>query len=287
MLARFINSLHLTLNMIAFKHSVFALPFALLSYLVAVDFKPNMDQFFFIILSMVTARNSAMTFNRIVDLKWDKLNPRTASRPLATGDLSLNFAKIFFIINAAGFIICASEFNQITLYASPFVLLFLCGYSLSKRFTSLTQIWLGLSLAMAPLAANLAATKSISAFTFCLAFGVWYWVVGFDLIYSCQDHDFDQKHGLKNMVTWLGIDQSLTLAKTFHALTLLFWFAAGIFNLAGTLYWIGFTLVSTLLFYEHTLIKPTDLSRVNQAFFTLNGWGALIFCVFAGLDFYL
>lgn len=283
----FWNKLRLTLQMIKFQHSIFALPFALASLFIATDGHPSLKTFFFIVCAMVTARNAAMSFNRLVDKNIDAANPRTQNRELPSGALSTKFATSFCVINSILFVIIAAQFNELTLLLSPLALLILLGYSLTKRVTSFTQISLGLALGSAPIAAWIAVTGAISSFSLALGAGVLFWVAGFDLIYSTMDYSFDKQNGMKNLVVKLGIAKALYLARLFHV------FCFGFLILAGTLaelshfYYLGCLTMGGILSYEHRLVKPNDLSKVNMAFFSLNGYAALAFFGFVLLDVYL
>lgn len=286
MLATFTRKLALTLDMIKFKHSVFALPFALTSLFFATNGKPSARQFILIVLCMVSARTAAMTFNRIVDRDIDEINPRTKSRPIPAGQLSLRFSIVFCLVACGLFIFFASLFNQLTLLLSPAALLIILGYSLTKRFTHLTQFFLGLALGISPLATWIAITGSISPFPALLGAGVFFWVAGFDLIYSCQDYDFDKANDLKNLVVKIGVAKALTLSKMLHGLCLAFFLLAGLNLNLRIFYLTGLIVMSGFLIYEHRIITPTDLSRVDLAFFTLNGYVALSFFIFSILEIY-
>lgn len=285
--ADFFHKLKLTLSMIKVQHSVFALPFALISFLKATDGQPQILDLIFIVLAMITARNTAMSFNRIVDRKFDAHNPRTQSREIPSGQLSVSFSVAFCTVNALFFILISSYFNNLTLILSPIALMIVCGYSLTKRFTSFTQIFLGLSLGIAPIAAWIAATGTVNLFPCLLGVGVLFWVAGFDLIYSTMDHDYDKVNNLKNLVVKLGISRSLLLARFFHVASVMFFILAGLNLQLGWSYFLGCVFCAALMTYEHTLIKPDDLSRVNMAFFTLNGYMALGFLGFVLFDIYV
>lgn len=280
------SKLKLTLSMIKFQHSIFAFPFALASALVATNGKPKITDIIFIILAMVTARNAAMSFNRIADRRLDALNPRTANREIPSGKLSPTFSVVFCVVNSALFILITSYFNYLTLLLSPVALLIILGYSLTKRFTSYTQIFLGLSLGIAPMAAWIALTGTLSSFSLLLGSAVLFWVAGFDLIYSTLDHDFDKKNGYKNLVVKLGISRALFLSRFSHGLCLVLFFLAGIQENLGWIYHLGLIAIFILLIYEHSLVKANDLSRVNMAFFTLNGYVAIVYFIFTAIAIY-
>jgi 4-hydroxybenzoate polyprenyltransferase len=272
--------------MIKFQHSVFALPFALATVLVATHGQPKIMDLIFIILAMITARNAAMSFNRIADHRLDALNPRTANREIPRGKLSLRFTVGFCIINSILFILVTSYFNRLTLILSPITLLIILGYSLAKRFTNYTQVFLGLALGIAPIAADVALTERVSAFSWFLGWAVLFWVAGFDLIYSTLDHDFDKKNGMKNLVVKLGISRALFLSRFFHGLCLVLFFLAGHQANLNWIYYFGLIVILVLLIYEHSLVKANDLSRVNMAFFTLNGYVAMVYFLFISIAIY-
>lgn len=280
----FWNKFLVTLDMIKFQHSIFAMPFALVSLLHATGGHPTGRQFLLIVLAMITARNTAMSFNRIVDLDIDTKNPRTQNRPLVSGDLSTRYAKAFCLMNALIFVVIAALFNKLTLWLSPVALVIVMGYSLTKRFTQHTQFFLGLSLGISPLATWIAIRGELALFPALIGIGVLFWVAGFDLIYSCQDHDFDKANGLKNLVVAWGIKNALYLARFFHILSMLVLILAGFWQQTGFWYMTGIALMCVFLVFEHRLVKPHDLSRVNAAFFAMNGYVGLSYLAFVLLD---
>lgn len=283
----FLKKILLTLDMIKFQHSLFAMPFALAGLFFATHGQPSFKLFILIVLAMITARNAAMSFNRIADRDIDVLNPRTQKRPLITGELSPKFAIAFCLFNSTLFVVIASFFNQLTFILSPVVLFILLGYSLTKRFTHLTQLFLGLSLGISPIAAWIASTGSLTLFPCLIGLGVFFWVAGFDLIYSCQDLDFDKKNSLKNMTVWLGISRALLVSKLFHFLSVSFFFLTGFLGDLSFIYFTGILFITGFLIYEHSLVKANDLSHINIAFFTMNGYVSLAFLLFSLLDIYL
>ncbi len=273
----FWQKLKLTLGMIKFQHSIFALPFALAMVFYATAGRPPIKSLVLIVLCMITARNAAMSFNRIVDRRFDAENPRTQNREIPSGKLSLKFSVGFCILNSLLFIILSLFFNSLTFILSPFALIIILGYSLTKRFTHLTQFFLGLSLGIAPLAAWIALTGGLTLFPVCIGMSVLCWVAGFDFIYSTLDYEYDKSKNLKNIVVKLGIANALRLSRLLHLLAIGTFVLAGFIATLPLLYFIGIALMTGLLIYEHTLVKPNDLSRVNAAFFTLNGYVSLIF----------
>jgi len=278
-----------TLEMIKFEHSVFALPFALMGALLAGRYAgpgwPTWRQLGWIVVGMVGARSAAMTMNRIADLDYDRRNPRTAGRPLVTGALSLQFAWLFTIISSAILILAAWRLNSLALKLSPVVLVVLFGYSYTKRFTTWSHLVLGFCLGMAPAAAWIAVAGSLDWRMIVLCAAVTLWVAGFDVLYALQDIEFDRQAGLYSIPKKFGIRGALTMARTMHVLMLaLLVFEAWSFALPWPA-WAGLVVVGALLAYEHSLVTPGDLSRINAAFFTVNGyismllllsWGAAI-----------
>lgn len=287
MISSLLHKTSLTLKMIKFQHSIFALPFALSSFFVATQGQINWISLLWIILAMVTARNAAMSFNRIVDRDIDAQNPRTESREIPSGKLSLGFAKGFCVINCLLFVLIAYQFNPLTFILSPAALMIVLGYSLTKRFTHATQLFLGLSLGIAPIATWIAMTGQLSAYALYLGAGVFFWVAGFDLIYSCLDENFDRQNNLKNLVVKWGTAKALWIARLFHVFTLILFVFSGWSLQMGWVYYTGLGLMSLLMIYEHNLVKPSDLSKLNMAFFTMNGYVSILFLVTTLLELYL
>ena len=274
------------LEMIKFEHSVFALPFALTGALLAARFTgrgwPSLRQLGWIIVAMVAARSAAMTMNRIVDLRYDKENPRTAQRALATGALSLQFAWIFTAIAVAVFFVAAWQLNRLTLELAPVALAILFFYSFTKRFTNWSHLFLGFALGISPAAAWIAVTGGLDWRMLILCAAVTLWVGGFDVLYACQDVEFDKRAGLFSIPKRFGIANALWLARAMHigVVALLAWLAAS-FALPWPA-WAGIAVVAMLLGYEHSLVKATDLSRLDAAFFTMNGYISISFLIFWG-----
>lgn len=267
----------LTLEMIKFSHSIFALPFALGAMLVAANGLPNAKVFTLILVCMVAARSATMAYNRLVDAEIDALNPRTQNRHLPQKLLSKKFVLGFILLCSALFLWAADNLNSLTFYLSPLVLIFLFGYSHAKHFTWLTHLWLGTCLGLAPLAAWIAVTGQWPWPTLPLGLAVFFWVAGFDIIYATQDETFDRNAGLHSIVARFGIKRSLIISKIFHLLSVfsLFWF--GHQNHLGAIYTATVVLIAAGLAYEQSLIKPTDLSKVNAAFFNMNGIISIVF----------
>jgi len=274
------------LEMIKFEHSVFALPFALTGALLAARFTshgwPTLRQILWIIIAMVSARSAAMTINRIADLRYDKENPRTKMRALATGALSVGFAWVFTIVAVAIFVIAAWQLNSLALKLSPVALAVLFFYSFTKRFTNWSHLFLGFALGISPGAAWIAVTGHLDLRMLILCAAVTLWVGGFDVLYACQDVDFDKNAGLFSVPKQFGIANSLWISRVMHigVVALLAWLAAS-FALPWPA-WAGITVVAGLLAYEHSLVKANDLSKLDAAFFTLNGYISISFLLFWG-----
>jgi 4-hydroxybenzoate polyprenyltransferase len=276
--------LRLTLEMIKFEHSVFALPFALTGALLAVRGLPTWRQLLWLVVAMVGARSAAMTFNRIVDLRLDALNPRTRARALPAGRLSLPFAAGFTMVACAVLVLAAYELNPLAFKLSPVAIVVLLGYSFTKRFTVLSHLILGLCLGMSPAAAWIAMRGDLSVSVLLLGAAVTLWVAGFDIIYACQDVEFDHALGLHSIPRRYGIRAALYTSATVHLVTLALLIVVARLENLGWLAWAGLGAVGVLLAYEHALVKPSDLSRVNAAFFTVNGFLSLLFFVTWGAD---
>jgi len=265
------------LEMIKFSHTLFALPFALMGAALAVS-KPGVvvtgvKPWVGILTCMVGGRSAAMAFNRIVDRRIDAKNPRTATRHIPSGVLSTRSVAIFTVVSCSIFMAGTALFlpeNPWPLRLSSPVLLWLLGYSLAKRFTSLAHVWLGLALGMAPAAAWVAFRGELSLTPVLLGLAVTFWVSGFDILYACQDYDFDTKAGLHSIPARFGIHRSLKIAAILHLLMILMLVGVGLAMPLGWIYFGGVLVVASLLVYEHSLVKPEDLSKVNVAFFQMN-----------------
>jgi len=281
-------------EMIKFSHSVFALPFAILAtFLAARPQLPSWGQLGLIVLCMVAARSAAMTFNRIADAPLDAANPRTAGRPLPTGRISPGWAWLFFLAACALFLLGCAGFLWLSGNAWPLMLSvpvigLLCLYSYTKRFTRWSHVLLGAAIAFAPVAAWIAinpATLGVPAWLLMVA--VTFWIGGFDLIYACQDVDFDRQAGLYSLPAKMGIAAALWCARGFHAVTIAALIGVGFSAGLGTYYYIGVGFVVTLLIVENALVHPNDLSRVNLAFFTVNGIVGVVLGGLGVLDVWL
>ena len=279
-----LRNLRITLEMIKFEHSVFALPFALTGAMLAARGLPSARQLFWIVVAMVGARSAAMSFNRIADLRLDAANPRTATRALPARLLSVRFAAVFTAVSAGLLVLAAYQLNPLCFQLSPVALVLLFLYSYTKRFTWLTHLMLGLCLGMAPAAAWIAVRGSLDWPILLLSAAVALWVAGFDIIYACQDLEFDRQASLFSLPQRLGIRRALQVSGLLHLLMLgLLVALAAVLNL-GWISLLGVAIVAALLAYEHHLVKPHDLSRINAAFFTVNGYISLLFFLFWALD---
>jgi 4-hydroxybenzoate polyprenyltransferase len=273
------------LEMIKFEHSVFALPFALVGALLAARAGgglPAWRQILWIVVAMVGARSAAMTTNRIADIEFDGRNPRTANRALPTGTLSVGFAWTFTFLAAVLLVVAAWQLNPLALKLSPVALAVLFLYSYTKRFTAWSHLILGFCLGISPAAAWIAIRGSLDWRMLILCAAVTLWVGGFDVLYACQDVDFDRVEGLHSIPKKFGIAGALRIARAMHVLmvALLVWLALS-FHLAWPA-WAGIGVVAALLAYEHSLVKPNDLSKMNAAFFAVNGYISLLLLLFWG-----
>jgi 4-hydroxybenzoate polyprenyltransferase len=263
--------------MIKIEHTLFALPFALLGAVFAANGLPAFRQIFWIIVAMVGARSAAMAFNRIADLHYDTRNPRTASRALPAGVLSVGFVWMFTIVSAALFLLAAAMLNRLTLILAPAALASVLLYSFTKRFTLLSHIMLGWCLAIAPTAAWIAVRGEIaSPIPLLLSLVVLLWTAGFDILYACQDVDFDRREGLKSIPARVGIANALWIARALHLSAFLALLSLYYSTKLGWVALIGVLVTAALLLYQHRLVKANDLSRLNAAFFTTNAFVSVI-----------
>jgi len=273
-----------TLEMIKWEHSVFALPFALTAVLLAANGRPEWQTLGWILVAMVGARSSAMAFNRWADAELDAVNPRTKMRAIPAGLLTRQFVLGFTLLAAAVFVLAAAELNRLTLYLSPLVLVVLWGYSYLKRVTRWSHLGLGLALGLAPSAAWIAVSGSLDVRILVLTAAVTLWAGGFDVLYACQDFEHDRAVGLHSLPQAMGLPAAFWTARAMHLamLGLLVWFGE-LFHF-HRLGWMGVGAVGLLLAYEHALVSPRDLRRLNAAFFTMNGVIATVFLGFVAAD---
>jgi 4-hydroxybenzoate polyprenyltransferase len=279
-----LKNLAATLEMIKWEHSIFALPFALCGALLAAQGLPSARQLVWIIVAMVAARSAAMSFNRLADASIDAANPRTSARALPRGVLTRGFVRTFVLFSSAIFVVAAWELNRLALLLSPLALAILLLYSYTKRWTRWSHLVLGLALGIAPAAAWIAIRGTLDPRILLLTGAVTFWVAGFDVLYACQDLDFDRQAGLHSLPRHCGIGLSLWIARLFHVLmlfllALLVW-AFGLGKIAAA----GVLVVLLLIAYEHSLVSKDDLSRLNAAFFTMNGVIAVVFFLFVAVD---
>jgi len=272
------------LQMIKFEHSVFALPFALMSAFLAEKQSPSFNKLLWIIVAMVSARSAAMAFNRIADLKYDRINPRTLNWPLPKGELSINFVIVFIIVSVSIFFISAYLLNKICFYLSPIALLIIITYSYSKRFSFMTHFHLGLSLSLAPMGAWLAITEHFHPIPVLISTSVILWVAVFDILYATQDIDFDKKNRLHSIPVQFGIRNSLIISSVCHAIMIIPLIIVYFIADLGLFYLLGIIIASVFLIRQHAIVAPNNLSRVNEAFFTLNGLLSVSLFIFTALD---
>jgi len=280
----FLANIKTTLEMIKWEHSIFALPFALCAAMLAANGMPAAAKLGWIVLCMVSARSAAMAFNRIADAKIDAANPRTATRAIPAGALSKKFAIAFVVITCALFVLGAAKLNRATLYLSPVALAVVLFYSYTKRFTRWSHLVLGFALGIAPAAAWIAVCGSLDPRILLLTAAVTFWVGGFDVLYACQDVEFDRAYSLNSIPQAVGIPRALIIARTLHVLMLGLLVALVIVFGLGKLAVIGVAAVALLLTYEHSLVSANDLSKLNAAFFTMNGVIAVVFFAFVAAD---
>jgi 4-hydroxybenzoate polyprenyltransferase len=282
-----LRNLRVTLEMIKWEHSIFALPFALCGAMLAANGLPAGQQLLWIIIAMVSARSAAMAFNRLADASIDAANPRTQTRALPAGTLTPAFVATFVVVCCGVFVFAASRLNRMALVLSPVALCVVLLYSYTKRFTRWSHLFLGLALGIAPCAAWIAVRGSFDPRILLLTAAVTFWVGGFDVLYACQDHEFDQRAGLHSIPRFFGIGRALWIARLFHAVMLVLLVGLVVVFGLGKLAVVGVVVVMLLLAYEHSLVSPTNLSKLNAAFFTMNGVISVVFFVFLAGDLLL
>lgn len=277
-------------SLITFSHTIFALPFALIGFTLGIT-QPGARfewlDLVFVLLCMVFARSAAMAFNRYVDADIDKDNVRTATREIPSGKISKPKALRYVILNSIGFMISAGMLNMLCLYLSPVALLVILGYSYTKRFTWLCHFILGIGLSLAPIGAYIAVTEHFQILPIIFSLAVFTWVAGFDIIYALQDEEFDKQHKLYSLPAKLGKANALIVSIIVHVNTVILLYYAGMYIKFGYLYWIGMGLFTAALVYQHLIVKPDDLSRVNRAFFTANGIASVVFGIFVITDLFV
>jgi len=272
------------LEMIKFRHSVFALPFALASMVVAAGGWPSLRTISWIIVACVAARSMAMTFNRLADRGYDARNPRTRDRALPAGLVTVSFASAFAVVAAALFVFASAMLNRLCFFLSPLAIVVLLGYSFCKRFTEGVHVALGVALGLAPLGAWIAVRGSLDALPVLLAMGVVFWTAGFDIIYSCLDVECDRRENLHSLAARFGIVRALRAARWFHVFAVVCLVLFVVQMRLGPWSALALAVVSVLLFLEHSLVRAGDLSRVGPAFFTFNAWVSVVFFLGCAMD---
>ena len=270
----------LYLGMIKIAHSVFALPFAFTAAILAAAGLPSLYQIFWITVAMVGARSGAMGLNRIIDRKIDAANPRTCSREIPAGKINVKDAVLFTTVSLAVMVVAAYQLNLACLMLSPLAIAVLIAYSYTKRFTWTSHIVLGIAIAGAPLGAWIAVRGGLNSEILPLAVAVVFWLAGFDILYALQDIDFDRNHGLHSIPKRFGIKTSRLLSRIFHAFTFALLIVTGLIFSLNYFYWLGLLIVLALLVYEHSLVRPDDLSKLNMAFFNMNGYISITIFIF-------
>jgi len=279
-----LKNLKITLEMIKWEHSVFVLPFALCGAMLAANGWPSWSTLVWIVLAMVSARSAAMAFNRLADASIDAANPRTRMRALPAGILTPAFVATFVCVSCAVFVFAAAKLNRLSLLLAPVALAVLLLYSYTKRFTRWSHLVLGFAMGMAPSAAWIAVRGSLDPRILLLTFAVTFWGGGFDVLYACQDFEFDRQSGLHSVPRYFGIAQSLWIARIFHMLMLILLVSLVVEFGLGKLAIVGVAFVAALLAYEHSLVSANDLSKLNAAFFTMNGVISVVFFLFVAGD---
>ncbi len=279
-------------SLILFAHTIFAMPFALIGFFLGLKsmryqtLKPWWELLLFVLLCMVFARSAAMAFNRWLDAGFDAKNPRTAVREIPSGVIQKRNAMMFVVINCIAFLFCTYFINPMCFALAPVALFVVLFYSYTKRFTSMCHLVLGLGLSLAPIGAYIAVTGKFSLVPVLFSIAVICWVGGFDIIYALQDESFDKENDLHSIPTRLGVRKALSVSALLHFVSFASIAAAGIIGHFGWLYWCGAAIFSFFLIYQHHLVKPNDLTRVNRAFFTSNGIASVIFAVFVIADIF-
>ena len=280
----FLSNIKIIFTDIKVAHTVFAMPFAVMSAFLAAEGMPEFGTFIWILIAMFSARNGAMAFNRIADANIDRLNPRTKDRALPAGKSTAKQYWVFLILFSLVFIFSAYMLNFLAFALSPVALGIIFGYSFSKRFTSLSHIWLGVAISIAPVGAWIAVREEISLESLVLGAAVVFWLVGFDIIYSCMDIDSDRCNNLNSIPQKFGVKTALRIAFSSHCMMLIFLFLLLFIPALGWVYFFGVILTAGLLLYEHSLVREDDLSLVNRAFFNVNGIISILLMFFVILD---
>ncbi len=273
---------------IKFEHTIFALPFALASLLLLVDRIPPLSKIVLIILALVLARTAGMAFNRWLDYEIDKKNPRTRNWAHIRGEIPLEWVKLLAVFSSAAFIVVSALINTLAFILSPVVVFLLWFYPLAKRITHFPHLVLGVVYFLIPVAVDIAVNGRVSLLAVVLGLAMATWVAGFDILYALQDYEFDKRHGVKSLPVKLGIEGAIRVARMLHLLTFIFLLLVGFLHpKMGVIYFVGLLLLAVFLYYEHRLVKPNDLSKVNKAFFTVNGWVSVLYFLIVLLDYIL
>ncbi|MFW2332115.1 MAG: UbiA-like polyprenyltransferase [Nitrospinota bacterium] len=279
------QSIGMILKDVKIQHTIFALPFAIASAVVAADGIPSLRSLLLLLMAMIFARSAAMAFNRLVDMNFDRLNPRTKDRPLARGFVHQNFYRGFIVVNSAAFVVVAFHVGKLAFTLAPVALFLIFLYSLTKRFTSYSHFFLGAALSLAPLGGWIVVRGTIELAPMILAVAVLFWLAGLDIIYACQDCDFDRSiDNIYSLPKKVGITTALRFAALCHLVMIVILAIFGLYVGMSFLYWIGLIFIGILLSYEHSLVSEEDLSQVNKAFFNVNGYISLLFALFVIAD---
>ena len=271
---------------VKFEHTIFALPFALASLLLLVDRIPPLSKIVLIILALVLARTAGMAFNRWLDYEIDKKNPRTRNWAHIKGEIPLEWVKLLAVFSSAAFIAVSALINTLAFILSPVVVFLLWFYPLAKRITHFPHLVLGVVYFLIPVAVDIAVNGRVSLLAVVLGLAMATWVAGFDILYALQDYEFDKRHGVKSLPVKLGIGGAIRVARMLHLLTFIFLLLVGALHpKMGVIYFVGLLLLAVFLYYEHRLVKPNDLSKVNKAFFTVNGWVSVLYFLIVLLDY--
>ncbi|WP_456399432.1 UbiA-like polyprenyltransferase [Persephonella sp.] len=279
-----INKLKLYANLVKFEHTIFALPFVLASVFILEKGLPDLEKIFWIIIAAVSGRTAGMAFNRFFDLPFDKKNPRSRNWVSVTGAVKAGEILFIAVVSSAVLVFSAYQLNILAFYLSPIAILLLIIYPLGKRFTNYVHLILGAVYFIIPIAVSVALKGTVEVSMIFLGLSMAFWVSGFDIFYALQDIDFDRKAGVHSIPAKYGIKKSILIARIFHIFTLLFLILTGISGEMGYIYFIGISLLALFLIYEHSLIKENDLSKINVAFFTVNGYVSIFFLIFVILD---
>jgi len=282
-----LSKLKIYAELVKFEHTIFALPFAIASVFILYKGLPNLDKLFWIIFALVAGRTAGMAFNRFFDLPFDRLNPRSQNWASVKGLVKPVEIFILAIISSIGLMFSAYNLNKLAFYLSPIAILLLVIYPLGKRFTNFVHLILGAVYFIIPIAVSIALLGKIEISAIFLGLGMAFWVAGFDILYALQDIEFDKKIGLHSIPSKFGIKKSLVFARFFHFFTFIFLMLTGYFANLGIIYFVGVIILSAFLVYEHSLIKEYDLSKINKAFFTINGYVSILYMIVVIFDVFL